>query len=175
MDMTPDEDFHNALYLSVGQLVIPWAFVEQGLTQWVEIIYTRARSPHGESTIPTELRRKMEFIKKCFKTTPSIMHLEPRVKGMIERMHPIIDARHWLIHGTLSKWDLNKQTFTFVRMDANKQHHRINQKQFTFKRVLKLGQDCLDLSKETSTFSHDLLDIFMPENMRHKFSRKRSP
>lgn len=164
MKLTPEEDFFNALYLSVGQLVVSFSFIDQSLSHWVAMIFQIYKKEHGETKIPHELRRKIEFLGRCFRSIDPIRHLEPQTTAIFKRLHPIIEARHFLIHGVLSKYEPGKQKFTYVRVDVTPKIHKAVSRGFTFERILKIGNDALTLSRETAEFSHRLLDVTVPED-----------
>jgi hypothetical protein len=73
MNSRPDVfDNFSRLCQAVGFLVIDWALIEQQIDNWVNVSFNNCggNSIHGHETIPHALKRKIDFLKKSFKTLP---------------------------------------------------------------------------------------------------------
>ena len=158
------DDLFPPLSMSVGQLVLSWSFVENSLDQWVAIIYQGVGGKQIEREIPRALKRKIKFLRRCFK---NIALLEPFAEEAIELLgqaKDVSDIRHIVVHGYISKYDSNTQTVTFVKLDARKDIHRINETPLTFDQLLEAGGKCLDLSLNCAKLTKRFTNTFVAKN-----------
>src|SRR3990172_4643411 len=96
----PSKDF-NELCRQVGFIVIHWALTEQGLDQWIAIIYHHCGGNKLDNEIPRSLSNKLDFLKRSFKQLPLLSSFKEDGLNLIKVISEKSDDRHDLVHGAI--------------------------------------------------------------------------
>jgi hypothetical protein len=156
--------FMTNLSLAVGQLVLDWAFVEQNLDMCIAVIYHTAGGKHIDPVLPRSVKRKVRFLKLCFKTIDTLAPFKEQALPMLSEAKTLAHARHTVVHGVLSDYDDPTGTVTFVMLDAKPELHHVVRRKLDFLQMLSAGEKCRTLTFQLRDLTQCLLDTFMPED-----------
>ncbi len=167
---TIPDDLFPRLSLSVGQLILKWSFVEVSLDQWVAVVYQGVGGKQIEQEIPRGLKRKIKFLRRCFKSIPALEPFAEEATNLLSRAKKLSSIRHTIVHGYLSKYDPHTQTVTFVKLDARKDIQRVNETPLTIAQLLDAGRECLNLSTDSARLAKRLAERFSRQrpNIDHR-------
>ncbi len=162
-DKFPDA-FMSNLSKAVGQLVIDWAFVEQNLDMCIAVLYHTAGGKHIDPVLPRSVKRKVQFLKLCFKTIDALAPFKDQALPLLSEAKTLAHARHTVVHGVLSDYDDPTGTVTFVMLDAKPTLHHEVRKKLDFGQMLSAGGRCRTLTFQLRDLTQSLLDTFMPQD-----------
>ena len=157
---TIPDDLFPPLSLSVGQLILSWSFIEVSLDQWVAIIYQGGGGQKIEREIPRAINRKIKFLRRCFKSIAALEPFAEEATNLLGSAKELSGIRHIIVHGYPSTYDPDTQTVTFVKLDAGRDIHRVNETPLTFAQLLDAGGKCLDLSTDVTRLTKRMVKAF---------------
>jgi hypothetical protein len=152
------------LSLGVGQLVIEWAFVEQVLDMCIAVIYHHAGGKHIDPIIPRSVKRKVRFLKLCFKTIKAAAPFKDEALPLLSEAKTLAHTRHTVVHGVLSEYDDATGTVTFVMLDPRADAHYEVRRKLDFQQMLTAGDKCRILMGQLRNLTRRLIRALVPED-----------
>ena len=110
------------LYAVAGLLVVNWGLVEASLNMLINTLYKDygGNVLGGKSqTIPVSLKRRMKYIKACFKEKEALAPYAEEAKTVRARAKALSFVRDYIAHGHLHHYDRRTGVYTFGRLDTD--------------------------------------------------------
>ena len=95
----------------IGGLIVTWAYMENAIDGWVEVIHITGGAQEIQENLPPSLDRELDYIKKAWKTTKVSSGLKIEGEKILAEIHRLKDFRHKLVHGLA---DINSMEDTFA-------------------------------------------------------------
>jgi hypothetical protein len=83
----------------VGSIVVLWAYLENVIDAWVEIIHHTGGAEKIQTHLPASLDRELDYIKAAWRTTPIDPTLRDEGRRLLAEIHRLKTFRHNLVHG----------------------------------------------------------------------------
>jgi hypothetical protein len=110
------------LYAVTGLLVVNWGLVEASLTTLINTLYKNYGGDvlGGKSqTLPVSFKRRMKYIKACFKEKEALAPYAEEAKTVRSRARELSFVRDYIAHGHLHHYDHRTGIYTFGRLDSD--------------------------------------------------------
>jgi len=139
------------LYAVTGLLVVNWGLVEASLNTLVNTLH----KDHGGDvlggkgqTIPVSFKRRMKYMKACFKEKETLAPYAEEAKTVRSRARELSFVRDYIARGHLHHYDQRTGIYTFGRLDSD-------------------GNDTVHIhtvfeanTQQLVGFSHQMMDLF---------------
>ena len=110
------------LYAVTGLLVVHWGLVEASLNRLTNTLY----NDHGgdvlggkNQTIPVSFKRRMKYMKACFKEKEPLAPYAEEAKTVRARARAVSFVRDYIARGYLHHYDPRTGIYTFGRLDTD--------------------------------------------------------
>lgn len=153
-----DDEELDALFKAVGFVVVQWGQAEQSLEMIVAILYQNLGGKPLTNRIPVLLTPKLEFIRKCLTTIPTLHHFKPEGEALMDAFKRLSEKRHDLIHGAIASLSLDNGGFSFVKLDVKDGFHVARELRFESAEFPKLTKDLIDLGAAATALARKLWD-----------------
>jgi hypothetical protein len=153
------DDFRS-LCASIGFVVVNWALAEQSLDFTVETIYTQCAGHTIEKQLPRAFQRKVEFLRKAFRTSAALHVYVEDGNNLLDRMVLLSKKRHDLVHGVVVSIESVNGRFPIDKLDYKAQEHIIRRIEFDPNTFDVLVDDLLKLGKDLTRFGTALAKRF---------------
>lgn len=166
------EDALDPLYRSIGFFMTNWNLVDSLLDTWISVIYQSAGGKHVEKEIPKNFKRKITFLRRCFKRIEKLEPFREEALETVETVNHIGNTtRHVLAHGSLSKWDTDNETYHFRRFQLNEDKTKLKTEVSLVpgRQILEHGAKCAEMMPGMIQLSENLLLRFVPGYVPQKF------
>ena len=148
------ESKYEKLFRAVGFIVVQWGMNEQHLDLIVAVIFDHFKGHKLLKRRPTNLKDKIDLLKKCFTEFSELKNLEIESRTLFERFANASQRRNDIVHAAIEDCSQD-DTFIFTKIDVvPKEHHKLRPVVFcdtewpTFRKELQcLGKDSLSLAK----------------------------
>jgi hypothetical protein len=165
----PSEILHS-IYAAVGELILKWAHAEQILDNMITIFFHGAGAK-SERDLPVALSRKMRYLRKSLRTTPSLATFRETANNLLSETKKLSDIRHTVVHGALTEYDAATQTITFVKLKAVKDTHWVDPRLVKLDDLLGVGEEAGNLALHLGDLLKGLLEAFVPKDVLDKHRR----
>lgn len=118
-----DPEVERILYLSVGAIVVHWGFIDNLLSQTVQLVYESVGHDLGDKLPekpPYEFGRRVKFLKLAARKS---LTLKPNQAEIIKAMHSlglVVGRRHLITHGAISALHEAGAGFEFTKLDLER-------------------------------------------------------
>jgi hypothetical protein len=144
-------EIYPKLCQAVGDVVLTWALVEASIDDWAALCFYVAGGKNVEDTIPRQLKRKADFLRKCVRFK-SLAAFSSGGEPLIQRWTELSRQRHDLINGALHTSAQSSETLQF----ASRQFHADSYKT----KLLKYSLDQLFTAADQMTvLARQLLEL----------------
>ena len=152
----PSEAF-PPLYVAVGELVVNWAMAESAINAIIAIIYQSAGGKHINPIIPVAFKRKMKFLRLCFKNVDALR------RNILQKASDITFIRNAVIHGAVSDFKPESGKYTFTKLDVvdNSTFHQANSVITKLSDLRGATIDAQNITAAAQAFSNRLMDAFV--------------
>jgi hypothetical protein len=154
--MTHFSEDYEPLYSALGKIVYAWAYLENIIDICVDIVYHvyGGNSIAHRQEIPRSLRIKIDFLKKSLKTITQLKQYKTEGLALINRVTPLSNLRHDMIHSICyGEFD---NSYAFTKYDYGKTDYKIRDLEFTLDDYLQVGNKMMDLADEFEQFAYHL-------------------
>jgi hypothetical protein len=155
----------DLLNQTIGILVRAWAYMETVLDYANCVILERAGGTKIQSSLPISLKAKLAFFNRAFERLDELSPFRDRAMTMLLRLHNLKEARHDVVHGTVS--DLLP---TFTRQFTRNSYDRTSLtpivRAYSLKEITEVTKEIAELSAEMITLVKDMI-THLPENTGH--------
>jgi hypothetical protein len=141
------------LYAAIGRLTISWAHVEAGLDYIVGTIHDIG-GKNIEPEMPWALVRKIKYIRKCFQRIDALAEFQALGLPLLNRITDASDARHDIIHGSITEHIEGTDTakmMRFLRLKTGREMKFFTVRSLDVMReatnAAKLGNESLNLAR----------------------------
>jgi hypothetical protein len=157
-----DEQFDdfNSLCTVIGFVVVNWALAEQSLDFTVETIYSKCAGNTLEKQLPRSFQRKVKFLRKAFRTSAALQVYAKDGNKLLDRMEPIAQQRHDLVHGVVVSIESVNGRFPIDKLDYKAQEHAMRHIEFDPENVDALFQALVDLGRHLTLFGNSIANRF---------------
>lgn len=116
----------DTLFKAVGFVVVQWGFAEQSLDLMVANIFHSFDGHPLLKRRPTNLEKKVEFLRECFAKIPELGHFKAESDALLTRFSVAGKKRNDLVHGAIADLSAENGAFTLLKIDVvPKEHHSI--------------------------------------------------
>ncbi len=136
----------------------------------IAMVYQTLDCTHIEPQIPRSTERKVEFLKGAIKTHRKLKRFQDGL-DLLAEAKTLVDHRHTVVHGVISKYEPKTGTVLFVMLDAKPQMHHEELRKLSFKTMLALGGRCDALTRDLHRFLTRLIHALVPKNKAKNFIR----
>lgn len=91
----------------VGALVTLWAYIENSIDAWVEVVHRTGGAEDIQPFLPPNLDRELDYLKEAWKTTPIDGGMKEEGRNLLVEIHRLKNFRHDLVHGIADHNDPN--------------------------------------------------------------------
>jgi hypothetical protein len=143
----------EVLFRTVGFIIIQWGHAEQSLELIVSTLYEWYPGEKPKK-LPFVLEKKLDFIldRATSKTEPLTCAVD--LTKLVSDFESLASVRHDLIHGAITSFEPEGNTFTFIKLRSSKSagsskiiHLSSAEFPSLTKRLLRLGADTNRLSR----------------------------
>lgn len=145
------DDF-SSLCTAIGFVVVNWALAEQSLDFTVDTIYNKCAGNTFEKQLPRSFQRKVEFLRKAFRTSVALQVYAEEGNKLLDRMEPLAQQRHDLVHGVVVSIDSVNGKFPIDKLDYKAQEYIMRRIEFDPTTFDDLTQKLLDLGGDLARF-----------------------
>lgn len=158
--MAEETDDFRSLCTSIGFVVVNWALAEQSLDFMVETIYNKCAGNTLEKQLPRAFQRKVEFLRKAFRTSVALQVYAEEGNKLLDRMVPLAQQRHDLVHGVVVSIESVNGKFPIDKLDYQAQEHIMRRIEFAPNTFDNLTQELLNLGTDLTRFGTSLVQRF---------------
>ena len=112
-------DAFPPLYTAVGELVINWGLAESAITHILAVVFQGAGGKHLETKLPGAFKRRMRFLRLCFKRIIELKTHQPEMDAIIDMAKQLVPMRNDVTHGSLANFHPENGEYTFVLLETN--------------------------------------------------------
>lgn len=149
----------RAVYEAIGQLTVSWAHLELLLDAVVRSLHDLWGGKTLEAEIPRSLKRKIAYVRKCFKRIPAfegdgaVVVLE-----MMDDIEKYSERRHWCVHGAVGALEPDG-LIHLRRTDLRAEHPRLEEGTISIKEINFVTQAAFGLTDNLATVFEKLTRI----------------
>jgi hypothetical protein len=154
-----------AIYTAVGSNVVHWAFVEELISDCVNLIYHKYGGDNTayckKSGIPrTQFGRKLDFLTEAFETLPSLIQYRDKGLSFMSIAKELSEDRDTIIHGVIT--NIRPNSLNLVRQYYDKAARKENKPKLKYKEyslidLNNLGNKILALVNDLGPFALNLV------------------
>jgi hypothetical protein len=122
MEDAPSEitEMAGALAKMVGAIILYYALLEHWIDGMVATIYFRVDLKREiRKHYPFNAAAELEYLRDSFEKLPALKPFKREGIFFLDRLKPIAEFRHHIVHGGLKPPDWAKETFEFSRIVPN--------------------------------------------------------
>lgn len=135
-DLSWDEE--RALYTVTGAIVINWGIIESCLSQACHLLMALGgERDHDKS--PKEFTRRLNFTKEAFNKDARLTHMRDFARSLRGDTRELVKHRDFIVHGTITGYARDTQTFQFTRLDTEEKAYVQNSTDLTVLRLLEIA------------------------------------
>lgn len=156
------QQFNNAC-LYIGQLIIPFASVENSLDIIIMVIHKAAKGRNHPDKLPSiPLKRRLDFVKDSLKNIPALASFRSEGISVMGEIKSESTIRNSCLHGYISAFDENTNRITFTLLDSYKdrQTHTKVSNSYTGQELLDAGARVVNLAGRTHVLALQLISAF---------------
>ncbi|HVP86097.1 MAG TPA: hypothetical protein VMS78_15360 [Rhizomicrobium sp.] len=148
--------------VELGKFTLAWSTVEFALSGWVNAIYLHHPFTGMDSSQPTAMRRKLEFLKLAHNKNASFRGHKKQAATWISEINGIKDDRHWVMKGIVSLALSDADRLMLKRLDLGPQTGKIIQKPITLGRLTAMRTKAFSLGGAIMRHAATLVPSDMP-------------
>lgn len=154
------------LFSAIGETVFNWSLIEFALGSWIAIIYQVGGGRHHAKTIPFSLSPKLKFLRRCFNQIEALKPFAAEGKDILRRIKAIKDNREMMVHGRVTGYSPDDDSYLFVRLDLDKEQtmHVAKESRLGVVEILKDAREAHAIGIAGHNFTVRLLQALVPED-----------
>jgi hypothetical protein len=144
----------ETLFRTVGFIVVQWGHAEQSLEMIVSTLYDWYPGEKPKK-LPFMLEKKLDFIRNSATSTTEPLIFAPDLIKLADDFESLADVRHNLIHGAITSFEPEGDTFTFIKLRSSNDVGNLNAFPLSSadfpsltKRLLCLGKEATHLARK---------------------------
>lgn len=161
MDGSVPNEIREPLAMSVGLLVVNWAFVEAVLNAWCTLAYQAPGGGQITRDLPRGFSRKVRFLKQCLRDLPPLAPFAEEARATLNELKRISKVRDFVVHGAITNYDEEGRILRFTKVDTTDEHtmHQLNSLTIPADELLKCGFECEAMLRPMHKLTHRMIDL----------------
>lgn len=151
----------DRLYSAIGFIAVRWAMMEQSLDFCISIIYRDCGGNTLTKEIPRSMSNKIPFLRKAFRTIPSLLERQEWALNIFDRITAIKELREGVIHAALNDTKHIDGKFFFTKIKYSSHQHYEEEFVFDVRNFPAQSTEFLDLAMLVTA-----LGMWLQENHR---------
>jgi hypothetical protein len=121
-----DKDSSRFVSMAVGALVLHFAMLEHWIDGMVATTFYHVDGARSIRThYPIHAAAEIEFLRQCFQRLPALKRFKDRGPRFLDKLAPLAEMRHHVVHGHLRSIDYEKGLLEFSRVIQGKDNEPI--------------------------------------------------
>jgi hypothetical protein len=152
-----DEEL-EALYKSVGFIVVQWGLAEQSLDLIVATIFHELEGKRlaKNNRLPIALTTKLDFISKCLSQLPKLASFKVEGTALLQNFSTLGQRRNDLVHGAIASLSPVDGAFVFNKLDTKPDFHYVREVRLEASEFPAFTKSLIDLGAKTTSFANKI-------------------
>lgn len=151
-----EEENLDALYKTVGFVVIQWGQAEQSLDLAVNTLFQACGGHALAKKMPKMLETKIKFVRDCLVSMDKLKPLKDLGENLLKEFEELKPRRDELIHGAISSLEVVDGKAHFLKLETRKDHHQYREFQFDLNEFPEFSGRLVELGAKSVKFATQL-------------------